>query len=333
MKKGTKAILIVAAVMILTGSIMSIICLALGARWQDTGAYWYGFFGWGMGNYSEGRLEAAPEAPDAADAPVEQDGQEYVQDEDYRRWIWREEEIHSLDLSVDVGEMVVEWGDTFLVEVEHPRDGFSCEIKDGTLVVDEDGFGSPWQFFDGNGHPVIHVKVPAGITLLEVKCKVGIGSIAVSNIDAESMEIDVDAGSFTGFVRVDGKLHIDVDAGSAEITRGSCGGNLSVDVDAGSVSLWEFEGRTADFDADAGSIEYSGVLEGSWKADCDVGSVDISLQAQERDYNYNVENDMGSVEIGGQSFSGFSDHTKVENGANKTASIDCDMGSVYVSFY
>ena len=62
MKKGTKAILIVAAVMILTGSIMSIICLALGARWQDTGAYWYGFFGWGMGNYSEGRLEAAPEA-------------------------------------------------------------------------------------------------------------------------------------------------------------------------------------------------------------------------------------------------------------------------------
>ena len=29
MKKGTKAILIVAAVMILTGSIMSIICLAL----------------------------------------------------------------------------------------------------------------------------------------------------------------------------------------------------------------------------------------------------------------------------------------------------------------
>ena len=66
MKKGTKAVLITAIVMILTGGIMSIICLVLGANWNVTGlSHRWGFRN---SNYEEGRIDAVQEQAYAGEA-------------------------------------------------------------------------------------------------------------------------------------------------------------------------------------------------------------------------------------------------------------------------
>lgn len=339
MKKGTKAVLITAIVMILTGGIMSIICLVLGANWNVTGlSHRWGFRN---SNYEEGRIDTVQEQAYVGEATGVLEGTGRQEDSnaahyeeadgDFLWWSWTEG-IDSLDLSVDVGEMIVRQGSEFRVEVEHPRDKFRCEVKDGTLIVDEDDWNMTWGFFQDE-HPVIWVTIPEDWSFEKVKCDVGAGSMDVCQLMANTLEIDVDAGSFTaeGIVAKE-KMSLDVDAGSADIFGGVCQGKLSADVDAGSAYLESFEGKTASFDVDAGSLDYSGILEGDWKADCDVGSITMVLSAEEADYNYLIESDMGGVAIGGKSFSGISDHSKVENKASWTASIDCDMGSVEVSF-
>ncbi len=351
MKKGTKVVLITAVVMILTGGIMSTICLILGANWSDTGLH--GHWGRrGSANYEEGRLDVVEEQAYAGEVTQVMEGTAVARDEDDLntahfeesdgrehtdgdvRWWSFVDGIDSLDLSVDAGEMfVVQEGSEFRVEVEHPRDNFRCEVKDGTLIVDEDGRNMTWNFFEGE-HPIIWVTIPEDGTFEKVKCDVGAGSMTVDDrLMADTVEIDVDAGSFTAvWVGAEKKMSLDVDAGSAEIYGGVCNGKLSVDVDAGSAYLDSFEGKTANFDVDAGAADFGGTLDGDWKADCDVGGITLRLSAAEKDYNYQVENDLGSVEIGGMSFSSMSDHSRVENGASRTASIDCDMGSVEVSF-
>lgn len=322
MKKGTKAILITATVMILTGGIMSIICLAMGAVWEDR---WPGRRS--RTDYAEAQIQApeAVERPDGLEPGSGSDG-------DTRWWSWNGEEIFNLNLSVDVGEMYVQSGDGFRVDVENPSGGFRCEVEGTTLVVDESGL--PWNAVLSDKRTVIWVTVPEGMEFEKVECKAGVGSIMVEDrIEADSVKIDVDAGSFSGeMVEALTKMDIDVDAGWAELS-GSCMGRLSVNVDAGSATLQDFDGMAAEFDADAGGIVYAGTLQGDWKADCDVGSIELQLEGQATDYNYRVENDMGSVELDGRGFSALSDKSSVDNGAAYTGHIDCDMGSVTVSFY
>ena len=331
MKKGTKAILITATVMILTGGIMSIICLAMGAVWEDR---------WtnrrSRTDYAEAQIQAVEEAEDLEEGYIVEDewagGAEPENDGDTRWWSWNGEEIFNLKLSVDVGELYVRSGDAFRVDVENPSGGFLCEVDGTTLVVDESGL--PWDAILSDKRTIIWVTIPEGAEFEKVECKAGVGSITVEDrIEGDSVKIDVDAGSFFGeMVEALTKMDIDVDAGWAELS-GSCMGRLSVDVDAGSATLQDFDGMASEFDVDAGGIVYTGTLRGDWKADCDVGSIELQLEGQAADYNYRVENDMGSVELDGRGFSALSDKSSVDNGAACTGHIDCDMGSVTVSFY
>ena len=338
MKKSEKAILLSAVVMIITGGVMSLICLMMGAVWDNGGRY-----------RERSNTIYAPSAYAEELAPidggipaVEQAGEDtYIMEGAFaqgydREWNFVGQEINSLDLSVGVGEMIVQTGDDFRVEANHFQDGMRCEVRNGTLYVEEDeqGFWEVWNWDNQGQTPLIVVTVPDGTVFEKVKCKVGAGSMVTGEILARSAEIDVDAGVFYGdFLHAGEKLKVDVDAGSAEIYGGGCEGRLTVDVDAGGAMFSDFNASAADFDVDAGGITYSGTLLGDWKADCDVGSVELCLEAEESRYNYVVDNDMGSVSIGGQSFANLSDNAQINNQASFTGRIDCDMGSVTVEFY
>lgn len=325
MKKWIKATIIAAVVLVLIGGIMTIICLTLGARWDDASVR---IRIPGTGHYQH-------ESADLPDRDTE------LSDGDGKVWTPDSGKIRSLELSVDMGEMYVQEGDEYRVEVQNPRDTMRCEVRNGVLIVDEEeGF----HFFSlgslelgVNGIraelPIITVTVPEGTVFERLEVSVGAGIIEAESLEAESAQIDVDAGSFVcGDLRVNGKCQFDVDAGSAEVDGGCCGKNLDLDVDAGGLTLLNFDSAAVTMDVDAGSIEYSGTIRGSWTADCDVGSITMELDAAEKDYNYAVDSDMGSVQIGSREFSGMSASQDIRNGAEYTAKIDCDMGSVEVIF-
>ena len=347
MKKWEKRTLLSAVVMILTGGAMSIVCLGMGASMDSIGRYGVE----SRKDYDTIAFEQESEITilgaevfdeDQARAYAGPWGEMQVienecTDDSYRQWGFVGQEIDSLDLNIDVGEFTVQIGGEFRVEAYDFRDSMRCEVRNGTLFVDEgewEGFFGIWNEGSNNKNPYIVLTVPEGTVFEKVKYDVGVGSMMTGEITAKSVEIDVDAGYFFGeLLNATDKMKVDVDAGSAVVQSSSCQGRLTVDVDAGEAILSGFVSSAVDFDVDAGSAYYEGTISGDWKADCDVGNIELCLEGEETLYNYVVDNDLGNVNIGGQNFGNLSENIHIKNGAAFTGKIDCDLGSVSVSFY
>ncbi|MCI8403082.1 MAG: DUF4097 domain-containing protein [Lachnospiraceae bacterium] len=334
MKKGTKATLLLAVIMILTGGIMSVVCLILGASWE---ALRYPYHN----SRAEMNIEAEYQADPAEDtawnevAVIEQDA--IMNGEDYQSWDFSAETIENLSMDVGAGTLRIEPGDHYQVEVWGFDERVNVKVRNRTLYVDCEAYDLFGWISSGASYesacPTVVVTVPEDADLGKVDCKVGIGNLTADWLRAKTVRIDVDAGSFScSQLEATEKIEIDVDAGGAEILYGSCQGKLTVDVDAGSAWLYDFLAADTVFDVDAGDLVFNGSIEGNWKADCDVGSMEIWLTRGETDYNYMIDNDMGSVQVGSKDFSGMSNTKNLLNDAEFTGTIDCDMGSVTVMF-
>ena len=76
-----------------------------------------------------------------------------------------------------------------------------------------------------------------------------------------------------------------------------------------------------------------GYFDGSdLELDCDTGQLSITVAGEEQDYNYDLECGIGSIDIGGSSYSGLSSSHSVGNGAARTISADCGMGAISLRF-
>jgi hypothetical protein len=66
------------------------------------------------------------------------------------------------------------------------------------------------------------------------------------------------------------------------------------------------------------------------EADCGMGNLTMMLTGSEDDHSYDVECSMGSVVIGGRSYSGAADADW--GSADSHFEIECSMGNVEISF-
>ena len=63
-----------------------------------------------------------------------------------------------------------------------------------------------------------------------------------------------------------------------------------------------------------------------------MGNIEFSLQEDQDSFNYDIECDMGSVEIGGSGFSGMGREQRVNNHASKEFEVSCNLGNINISF-
>lgn len=317
MKKWVKVILIVSAVLILSGGITAGICLALGATWDDASV----------------RVIRT------------EDGLSFTEKADGKEWDFSGETITGLDLSVGAGEMVIREGDHFRVEVVNAREGIRCQVTgDGRLVVDEEGenYSSVLNVFnwgihlgsDADRHTVITVTIPKDAVFETIDISIGAGSLESCSLQADQMTVEVAAGYFAGKgqIQIRDLLDLSVSAGGAEIGAGSSVGKLKTEVATGSTVFRGMEAGASEFSVSLGSIEYIGHITDDWSAECDMGSIQLKLDGAKTDFNYAVECDMGTIELGNDSFSGMSHSRDVDYRAAHTATLECGMGSIEVDF-
>lgn len=107
---------------------------------------------------------------------------------------------------------------------------------------------------------------------------------------------------------------------------------LDVSVKAGEMQIDRFMAGKADFSVEAGSITAYGDVEREMEADAKAGAVTIELSGGEKDYNFYLDNAVGSVLLGDSVYSGLSNDTKLSNGSDKNVKIDCSAGTVEVRF-
>lgn len=121
---------------------------------------------------------------------------------------------------------------------------------------------------------------------------------------------------------------VDVDVESMKVT------DLQIQVGAADCSFDKLEVEELYVAVGAGELEISGIIYGNADIQCGVGSVELDLEGNEKDFNYAVKCGVGTIGINdSQEFSGIAKEKQINNGSNKNMTLTCGVGEIEVYFY
>lgn len=129
----------------------------------------------------------------------------------------------------------------------------------------------------------------------------------------EEMELDLGAAELTADRLQARQFSLDIGAGAGTIQSLLTSEDASLDIDVGELTIGYFDGSDLELD-------------------CGTGQLSITVAGEEQVYNYDLECGIGSIDIGGSSYSGLSSSHSVDNGAARTISADCGMGAISLRF-
>lgn len=126
---------------------------------------------------------------------------------------------------------------------------------------------------------------------------------------------------------------VELKAEAAYIEAAVCNADeLDAGVQAGGLRLDRFQAADAELSVEAGSLTARGSVVNYMDVETKAGTLNLTLEGREDEYNYYLENAVGNVVIGDSAYSGLSNDKKMNNGADKAVNIECAAGSVKVQF-
>lgn len=221
--------------------------------------------------------------------------------------------IRNLEIDMEAAEVYVEEGaqtDTVVVHMYRGReqDYKEAVTADGTLSLAYHRSGD----WSNRSNTEFVIELPSGLALSDVKLELDAaeGQLSLADMRCEKLTVTVDAASavledFT----VSGETIVLADTGNAELLGGTYQ-NLEIDCDMGNVSV-------------------EGAAEGDITAKTSMGNVALSLSGDAAAYRYELSCDMGELTVNGRDYSSISADYEPQNaGAEHTAALSCDMGSL-----
>ena len=127
------------------------------------------------------------------------------------------------------------------------------------------------------------------------------------------------------------EITADVGAGYLEMT-GISARKLYVSADAGKADISGFSAERLEAECGAGQLVLEGRASEKAKLECGAGEVIYTVPGVREDYNYEMECDVGEIEIGGDSYSGLGVERKEDNGSPHSIEAECRMGRIEILF-
>ena len=124
---------------------------------------------------------------------------------------------------------------------------------------------------------------------------------------------------------------LSVGASAIEIS-GLNAGNFQAEIGAGKIIVYESSVEECTVEVGMGNFEYEGMLNGNCDFDCGIGNIELRLEGEFTDYNYEVDCAAGNVTIGDENFGGIIGDSVIENDADMDMDIECGMGNVIIEF-
>jgi len=205
------------------------------------------------------------------------------------------EGIRELELDVSIGELEIISHDESYIKVEADYDSKWQEIsmtQNGNTLRVTSAFHVGYRLRNPVAGKVI-LYVPRGMEFDKADIELGIGDLYVENMQTREFELRVGVGR--AIVDNLSTKELRLDAGTGEI--------------------------------DARNIQ---VEEGDIKAG--IGSIYMKLLGGQKEYNYNINVGIGSVEIGNDRYSGLGREKEIDNGADKELDFECGIGNIEVTF-
>lgn len=219
-------------------------------------------------------------------------------------------EIQDLELTLRSCEFQIleSKDDQIRVEIEEGKeDYFSLKVKEGTLHINDTR---------KNKHNLksVHVDlwIPSDYVLDRVKVTLGAGSMQISRLAADKINIEGGAGKIEAETLIANKeLDAEIGAGDFYIEEAALG---KTDIECG-VGRFEIGSCTLNGDA-----EISG----------GVGDVNIGIVGEKEDFNYELSCGMGELDVFDDSYTSLGKDKEIDNDAKYTISLDCGVGRVNV---
>lgn len=184
-------------------------------------------------------------------------------------------------------------------------------VKDGTLVIKAKKTKIS-NISDTQGTKIT-VYLPKDQVMEMLDLDLGAGALDINcALKANQVKLDVGAGAFNAT-----ELNAD---------------NLNISVGMGAVKLSNMEVGKLEAKVGMGAFSFNGVLNGDADLECAMGSIDGKIKGDEKSYNYKVDGAMGEVKVGSTGAKGLAKEWSQDNGANRTITVECSMGSAKISF-
>lgn len=198
--------------------------------------------------------------------------------------------------------------DAFYIEVEN-TDKFQAYVEADTLYMKS---VTTSMFQKAQNKCKIVFYVPAAYQFDHVSMELGAGRMEVSDLHAGEASLEVGAGEI--------------------VVRGTEADKLKLSVGMGSIELDGMSVNQLDISVGMGGVTAKGSVSGDIMADCSMGSVEMTLAGSRNDFNYKLDCAMGTIELDSDEYSGMATSKTIDNGAGKSITVDCSMGSTTIRF-
>lgn len=224
------------------------------------------------------------------------------------------EEINNIDIDAKYATVYLIPSDDYYIEYSITSSKNNLyNVQNGKLTFNDSAWMPIRLSFGINEKHNDYIKIyyPADADIKSLKATLDMGSIEVSGVNIDKMDIDLDMGS--------------LDITDCAIDK------IDADLDMGSIDISNTDISSADISLDMGGLDMSNTyIENKLVADLDMGSATLSLAGSDGDsqsYDFDLDCDMGSVTINGSN--------KGRNynvSGNTVINIDCDMGSINIRY-
>lgn len=203
------------------------------------------------------------------------------------------DQIHGLEMSLGAGEFLLETRDDLDGQISLSIKGVgNCDYYVSNGILYVEGFKNV-KLFGNNKIGEMTVSIPADLTLNELSVVLGAGELTIKNLVTQGFEAEVGAGVINAK---------NVYAQDADITVGM------------------------------GEITFTGGIAGNLDAECSMGNLEMTLEGVQEAHNFDIECSAGNLEMDGFSITGLSAKRYIDNHADSTYEITCDLGNITIRF-
>lgn len=216
---------------------------------------------------------------------------------------FKTDDISSLDINLLFTNLIIKQGNNLYVETNNEKVHFDEE--NNSLKIKEDS--RSWLSQNNKGDLILYL--PENSQFKTVEIQAGAGKIQIENL-------------VTDF------LSLELGAGETSIQRLNVSENCKIESGAGKVSLLDGRIKNLDLDLGVGKFELTSSLLGSNKINAGIGSLELNLLGNKKDYLIKADKGIGTIHV---DETVVSDDSTIGTGEN-TIKIDGGIGNIDVSF-
>lgn len=216
---------------------------------------------------------------------------------------FKTDDISSLDINLLFTNLIIKQGDTLYVETNNEKVHFDEE--NNSLKIKEDS--RSWLSQNNKGDLILYL--PENSQFKTVKIQAGAGKIHIENLKTDTLSLELGAGE-------------------TSIQKLNVSENCKIESGAGKVSLLDGRIKNLDLDLGVGKFELTSSLLGSNKINAGIGSLELNLLGNKKDYLIKADKGIGTIHV---DEAVVSDDSTIGTGEN-TIKIDGGIGNIDVSF-